>query len=235
MAALAPGALAYLTFGGLYLYDHKAGARQAKWSDPPSLDRGVRESLLWAPPNLDTAAAISDALAFGAYSGAYLVAYLAAWRAPYKEAPQTFIDTLEALAFTTLATQAVKMAAARERPYSYFQTIPPKGLDDNRSFFSGHTSQAFAGALSLAAILSRRDPHRKPWYFAGAATIGGAVGYLRIASDRHYLSDVISGAAVGTLITALSFSQKPLFNNSRAVLQIVPGRSSLQLAVYLPL
>ena len=65
----------------------------------------------------------------------------------------------------------------------------------NPAFPSGHTAYAFAGATLLAA----RYPKLRIPLYIGA----GLVGLTRIYLGRHYLSDVIAGAAVGTITGAL--------------------------------
>ena len=71
-------------------------------------------------------------------------------------------------------------------------------LDDvvgNPAFPSGHTAYAFAGAT----LLGNRYPKLRIPLYIGA----GLVGLTRIYLGRHYLSDVIAGAAVGTITGAL--------------------------------
>ena len=71
-------------------------------------------------------------------------------------------------------------------------------LDDkvgNPAFPSGHTAYAFAGATLLGA---RYPKLRIPLYISA-----GLVGITRIYLGRHYASDVIAGAAVGTITGAL--------------------------------
>ena len=69
------------------------------------------------------------------------------------------------------------------------------------SFFSGHTSQAFASAAVVCSfhanmpLLGNGPENHIPCVTAmvGAA----ATGFLRIAGDMHYLSDVLTGMGVG--------------------------------------
>lgn len=71
-------------------------------------------------------------------------------------------------------------------------------LDDvvgNPAFPSGHTAYAFAGAT----LLGNRYPQLRIPLYIGA----GLVGITRIYLGRHYASDVIAGAAVGTITGAL--------------------------------
>ena len=65
----------------------------------------------------------------------------------------------------------------------------------NPAFPSGHTAYAFAGATLLAA----RYPKLRIPLYIGA----GLVGVTRIYLGRHYASDVIAGAAVGTITGTL--------------------------------
>ncbi|MEO7084075.1 MAG: phosphatase PAP2 family protein [Gemmatimonadaceae bacterium] len=70
--------------------------------------------------------------------------------------------------------------------------------DDYRSFPSGHTVAAFAAAAAVSAETSRWYP--RGIYFIGPLMYGGAaaVGVSRMYNNRHWASDVILGAAIGT-------------------------------------
>jgi membrane-associated phospholipid phosphatase len=66
------------------------------------------------------------------------------------------------------------------------------------SFPSGHTAAGFAAAAAVTAETSRWWPS-SIWY-VGPAMYGGAalVGLSRMYDNRHWASDVIMGAAIGT-------------------------------------
>jgi len=73
-----------------------------------------------------------------------------------------------------------------------------KTNDDYRSFPSGHSTAAFAAAAAVSAETSRWWPWAS--YTIGPLMYGGAaaVGLSRMYNNRHWASDVILGAAIGT-------------------------------------
>lgn len=109
----------------------------------------------------------------------------------------------QSAALTANVNQAVKFAVGRSRPYARFGHDvgkDPAGGDDHLSFFSGHSAVSFSLAAASYAWMRLEKPEQAP--YAGAALFAGAafVGYARIAADRHYLSDVLVGAVVGSAI-----------------------------------
>jgi hypothetical protein len=78
---------------------------------------------------------------------------------------------------------------------------PGRGFFDARrsSFPSGHTSAAFALATVLSRELSGRYPSKR-WLIRGALYgAAGSVGLARMYQNAHWPSDVVTGAALGTL------------------------------------
>jgi membrane-associated phospholipid phosphatase len=65
------------------------------------------------------------------------------------------------------------------------------------SFPSGHTSRAFALATSAGYIAHVRGYKVEPYVWASGATLAVTTAYLRIGADKHYLTDVLAGAAIG--------------------------------------
>ncbi len=78
--------------------------------------------------------------------------------------------------------------------------LRPDGSTYN-SFPSGHTATAFVGAEFMNQELGW---HSK-WYSIAGYTMAGATGMLRIANNRHWLSDVVAGAGIGMLTTKFSY------------------------------
>jgi membrane-associated phospholipid phosphatase len=103
--------------------------------------------------------------------------------------PATLGLALVAAVPTNLIVEGLKWGVQRPRPNGR----PAPG---NSSFPSSHAANAFA----LAVILSRR--WRRIWpVFLAAALL---VAFSRMYLDRHYLSDVVVGAAIGTACAALT-------------------------------
>lgn len=88
---------------------------------------------------------------------------------------------------------------ARKRPVLYTEdaAAAAEDLRNQRSMPSGHTSAAFALATSYILYSWPRTENKVPALLAGAAAV--SVGVLRVVSARHFPSDVVVGAAVGTL------------------------------------
>ena len=82
-------------------------------------------------------------------------------------------------------TPALKQLTNRERPNG----------GDSDAFPSNHATQAFAVA---SAIATHYDD--KPWVRWAAYSVATGVGVSRVYHDAHWTSDVIAGAAIGTLV-----------------------------------
>lgn len=117
--------------------------------------------------------------------------------------------------FVTAAIQATSnMVASRVRPYvrDCGGELPEDNGDCTgsvrfRSYFSGHTSQAFAGAVTSCVFHARF-----PLYGGGSKDVlpcvgllagASAVGVFRMMGDMHHVTDVISGAVVGSAVGLL--------------------------------
>lgn len=81
-----------------------------------------------------------------------------------------------------------------------FHTLRPDGSTHN-SFPSGHTTQAFAAATFLSE--EYKDTYK--WMPYASYTIASSVGLLRVANNRHYISDVLVGAGIGFLAMKASY------------------------------
>jgi membrane-associated phospholipid phosphatase len=66
------------------------------------------------------------------------------------------------------------------------------------SFPSGHTSTTFAIAASAGTIATMRGYRVAPLIWIAGGLLGATTAYLRMAADRHYFTDTLAGAALGT-------------------------------------
>jgi membrane-associated phospholipid phosphatase len=140
------------------------------------------------------AARTSDALLYGALPGMVLLFGRG----------ESWAADLGAIGETVLANEAVtstiKKYVARPRPLAY---QPNTALDRDgtyTSFFSGHTSTAFAVSTAFAnTYIKRHELTGKKALLlrTGVWALAGTVGSLRVAAGKHYPTDVLTGAAVG--------------------------------------
>lgn len=119
----------------------------------------------------------------------------------------------QTISFSAGLNSFVAGIVGRERPYSRSictsldtpdgESSDCLGPNRYRSFFSGHTTAAF----TLAALTCVHHINL-PLYGGGPAEaipcvtsmlLASGVGLLRVASDQHYLSDILVGAAFGTV------------------------------------
>ena len=72
------------------------------------------------------------------------------------------------------------------------------GRDEYRSFPSGHTVAGFAAAAAVVSETDRWWPDAT-WYVAPVMYGGAAlIGVSRMYNNKHWASDVVMGAAIGT-------------------------------------
>ncbi|MDH5720972.1 MAG: phosphatase PAP2 family protein [Spirochaetia bacterium] len=177
---------------GLHFFRNYIGPENPRIVNPTSVDVGARESFYWGS-SYNKAAITSDILALTLVSSAFWAPALGS--ASYYS---NFHLMSESIVYTGLLAQLVKFTAGRQRPYSYYQTRETNGdVDANYSFFSGHTSIAFAAATTGSFILSEKYKKYSIPIFTAAYLLASITGYLRIASDSHYLTDVLTGAVIG--------------------------------------
>jgi membrane-associated phospholipid phosphatase len=121
---------------------------------------------------------------------------------------QVGLHGTEALAIGALTGTVLKDFFGRARPF--VDTVAPNPDDwkllrgfhageSYRSFPSGHSTAAFAAAAAVSAETSRWWP-QLTYFGIGPILYGGAaaVGLSRMYNNRHWASDVITGAMIGT-------------------------------------
>jgi len=197
VAITAAGGIFYVTTS-TFFKEHLAPTT-CEWCMPPSFDTSVRNALVWGTPS--NADQLSDAAGLFVLPLAALAIDGIPGLASGPDYARLIDDTLpivESEVTTLVATNIVKYTVGRQRPYAHFAAGVPFSLEDNLSFFSGHTSFAFATVVSAGVVAHARGYAAEPYIWAGGLTLAALTGYLRIAADKHYFSDVLIGAAVGT-------------------------------------
>jgi len=99
----------------------------------------------------------------------------------------------------------VRATRVHPRPFVYGTAAPESERREGQaagSFYSGHASGAFLGAVYLATVYPLRHPEfeHQGLLWAGSLTAASGVAALRVAAGKHFPSDVIAGAAMGSLI-----------------------------------
>ena len=102
----------------------------------------------------------------------------------------------ESLLLSGLVARIPKLLLGRQRPDAWPPASPYdfKGPLKGSSFPSGHTTAVF----SVASVVAYQYRNTR-WVPPVAYSIAGLTGISRIYDDRHWLSDVVAGALLGTV------------------------------------
>jgi len=117
--------------------------------------------------------------------------------------------TLTSLTFTTILVQLLKRVIFKDhlRPSKVFQnliqdgswhTIEELNLYEKFSFPSGHTAMIFCICITLSIYIKKNN-----WALFYTC-IAFLVGFSRIYLSQHFLTDVLFGAIIGSLIALLT-------------------------------
>jgi hypothetical protein len=115
----------------------------------------------------------------------------------------------QALFGNALLTMATKVLFRRPRPFSYRKgaecTFDFEDSDAHMSFFSGHSSTSFAAAFSGSLLISETglDTRTRGAIWGVQLALAGATANLRARAGKHYYSDIVVGALVGSGIGIL--------------------------------
>lgn len=117
-------------------------------------------------------------------------AYFAGWKGQHNLKDRTIL----------LAMSAATMAAVVNVSKRAFKEQRPDSGAKN-SFPSGHTATAFMGA----EFLWQEYRTTQPWLGYTGYGLAALTGYLRMHNERHWVNDVVAGAAIGMLSTKFAY------------------------------
>lgn len=133
------------------------------------------------------------------------------YRGSRETAQEMALINLETLAVVGALQGATNVLVSRERPFGPGcgqGELPSDAIDCKnsfhyRSFFSGHSAFSFTGAALVCVHHMENELLGPPWdalSCAGGYAVAATTATFRVVADVHYASDILLGAAVGTLV-----------------------------------
>lgn len=177
-----------------------------RWCGPTAFDESLHAP--WAQDRRRDAAQYSHLVSFvvlpaGALGSAMLLPLGHAH--PQRHAFENAAMVTEAVLANITLTTVVKRLVARRRPAFYYERsgYAEFDLDSGEqfvSFPSGDTSIAFSAASAATTVAFLRGYPEAPYVLAVGGVLASGVAALRVAADVHWPTDVVAGAALGTLV-----------------------------------
>lgn len=143
----------------------------------------------------------------------------------------------QAVATTLALTSASKNLIGRHRPH---YQADESGVDQRRSFFSGHSSLTLVSTVYLGLYLREHvfpryqrssDALWKAAAYGALAAVAVGVPVSRLEDNRHHLSDVMTGAVVGSAAAAIFYAyqerrfrdaEEDFYLKKRTVVVVIP-------------
>lgn len=147
------------------------------------------------------------------------------------------LHSVESILLADVLGGGIKLLAGRQRPFvdvkNPYDFQLWRGLVDDkyRSFPSGHTITAFAFASTLTRETQFWWPHGA--FYIGTVFYGGAslVGLSRIYNNQHWASDVMAGAAIGTIVGLKVVKYTHSHPGNSLDQRLIKGKSQSQIQV----
>lgn len=115
------------------------------------------------------------------------------------------------------AVAAALMASVVNTVKHNVSVLRPDGSNDH-SFPSGHTATAFM----TATMLTKEYGYKSPWVGIAAYATASSTGFMRMANNKHWLSDVLTGAGIGILSTELGYWVADLIFRDKGLVDEIP-------------
>ena len=182
--------------------------RRGEISEVNGLDSWARNRWKWRDPmQAQFDSGVTAFLLEPAFTTVDMIVVAAADNAD-RAFPVDLLVVAEAVSISTVLNQLTKIVFARERPFVHALTPEERTktmnpTDNNVSFYSGHSALSFSLAAAAGTVATLRGYRLMPLVWSTLMPLAVSTGYLRIAADKHYLTDVLTGAAIGTAVGVL--------------------------------
>jgi len=191
------GGFALLWFGQEFLLKDTLSPDTCRWCTPPGFDKSARDAVVWNDVARANFLSNIDAYVLAPTVGITLL-YFSDKDASWSRLIDDILPVIETVAVSQVAVAAAKILIARQRPYAYFgNTRVTSSNEDNLSHPSGHSSLGFAITASAGLICHWRGYWTEPYVWGTGIALSLSTEYLRMAADRHWMSDVLVGGFVG--------------------------------------
>lgn len=187
--------------------------RDSPRQGPMFFDKGVRDSLVLRSRNhQNTILDFSDLTLSLATSWPFLDAFIVVLGMNNQEetAIQMSLINIEVMGVLAALQTIANAVVSRERPYGSrcggeLSNALDDCVSDERyySFFSGHSALSFGSAALVCTHHSHYDLYGgigDTLACAGAYALATFTAAARVMGDKHYATDVLTGAAIGTLV-----------------------------------
>jgi membrane-associated phospholipid phosphatase len=193
------------TMGSLSLiyFEDDLAPKHCRWCEPPPLDQSIRDQVRWSDTGL--AHNLSHLSAYALIPASALSFSYLDFRTQKGNPNTPWIDAMlmiEAAGTAEVLAKSIQFISGRQRPSARSgdqQLLKP---EDNTSFFSGHTSVAFAMAVAAGTYAEMTRSSLRFWTWGVGLSLATTTAYLRVASDHHYFTDVLVGAITGSIVGA---------------------------------
>jgi len=183
-------------------------------------DTAVRDFMRRQTPGntfLNDVQNFGQSYAFGIMGGFYVAGLVSG----SEKTTQVGEDLISASLISATINQTIKVSVNRFRPRDDKGTVNLQGytgINNNSSFPSGHTTEAF----TLASVFAN-SYEDEPWVAYTAYSVAGMVGIARMYLDAHWASDVVASAFIGTWVgkSVVSYN-KTLRGNNKNKISIIP-------------
>jgi membrane-associated phospholipid phosphatase len=195
-----------------------SGPQAATLCDPRSIPAIDQVSL-----GLESGSADGFSYATQNFSGFFAIGVITLWNGattllgtatPAGAAAAIGADLLyfaQASAWNGVLNEVFHLITRRPRPFVYLNASI-RGLDPAHytSFYSGHTSFSAVAAMSLLLILLARGAPLSVLLpsVAISQSLVFCTGIFRVLAGRHFVTDVVAAACLGSLVTFWTFRRR---------------------------